>query len=157
MELLRKYSWTSERDTLIRVTSKNSRFILHLHRILALPNIFNWTNISWWFLKVTYLCHVFKTSYFHIHLSWLSISIENMWGLAKKVSIFLSLNTKFFLDGKFSHLSALCFLVKNIPFYTCTLENSCFIFLHILQEEKQAFSLHVPFLKISKVGTRWPL
>lgn len=77
------------------------------------------------------------TAYFHIHLSWLSISIENiMWGPAKKVSIFLSSNTKFSLESNFSHLSALCFLVKNMPFYTCTLENSCFNFLHISQERK---------------------
>lgn len=77
------------------------------------------------------------TSYFHIHLSWLSIRIENiMWGPAKKVSIFLSWNTKFSLESNFSRLSALCFLVKNMPFYTCTLENSCFNFFAYIAREK---------------------
>lgn len=126
-------------ERLIRATSKNSRFILHLHRILALPTISNWTDISWWFLKVIYLCHFFKNILFP-HSSFLTFNkhwkYENMWGPEKKVSIFLNSNIKFFLDGSFSHLSALCFLVKNIPFYTCTVENSCFNFLHILQEKK---------------------
>lgn len=78
-----------------------------------------------------------RSSYFHIHLSWLSVGTENiMWSPAKKFSILWSSSTRFFLDGNLSHLSALWFLVKNVPFYTCTLENSCFNFLYVTHEKK---------------------